>query len=146
MLRNINRLKLILSFCFAMLSISSEAQILDMIADYAAEQITNKVKSYITDAASSFWDGMVESEARDAIEKKARELSNYDIPQTQLQQLAVKNGYSAEAAEGSINPANVTNPIPTGIRSNFNLKVLSFGNTHLSTLSNGRVGVSMSAP
>ena len=128
-----------------MLSISSEAQILDMIADYAAEQITNKVKSYITDAASSFWDGMVESEARDAIEKKARELSNYDIPQTQLQQLAVKNGYSAEAAEGSINPANVTNPIPTGIRSNFNLKVLSFGNTHLSTLSNGRVGVSMSA-
>ncbi len=142
MLKNNNRLKLILSFCFVISTIPSEAQILDMIVDYATEQITSKVKSYISDAASSFWDSMVESEARDAIEEKARKLSDYDIPQTQLQQLVEKNGFSGE---GSINPANLINPIPTGIRSNFNMKVMSFGNTHLSTLGNGCVGVSMSA-
>lgn len=142
MLRNNNKLKSILSFCFAISSISSEAQIMDKIIDYAVEQITNKVESYIYDAASSFWDSMVESKARNTIKEKAKNLSEYDIPQTQLQQLMEKNGFSDEE---SINTTNLIDPIPTGIRSNFNMKVMSFGNTRLSTLGNGCVGSSMRA-
>ena len=142
MLGNNNRLRWILSFCLAISSISSEAQLIDMIADYAAEQITNKVRSYIYDAASSLWDEMVESEARDAIEERAKKLSDYHISQEELQQLMVRNGYPNDE---SINAANIINPISSGIRSNFNLKVMSFGNTHLSALGNGCIGASMRA-
>jgi hypothetical protein len=140
MLRNTGKVRLFLAICFFISSQQAGAQIIDIISDYVTDKITERVTNYISNAASSFWDGMVESDARSSIEEKAKELKDYDIQKTSLNNLIVNNKYTDKE---NFSSANVINPIPSGIQNSFGKRIKAFGNTRLSAIGDGLVGDAM---
>lgn len=58
-------------------STSVNAQIYDLVEDYVKKKVTEKIEGYLMDAASNFWDNLVDNSARNSIKEKSRELAYY---------------------------------------------------------------------
>ncbi len=131
MYNRINKFKTFIFIGVFVYSQNTQAQ----ITDYIIDEISNKVSSYISNAASNFWDSMVESDARNSIIEQSKELRNYNIEETQLDNLYSSSNFSRESVAGT----EIITSIPNRISSNFWDEINSVSHIKLTTLGNGLI-------
>lgn len=129
-----NNFKVVLLVSFFMVPQFSNAQLMDLITDYVVDEIKSRVSNYISNAASQFWNDMVENSARSSIEEKAHELENFQTDKSQMNNLLVGNPYITNS---SFKVSDVFNPIVPGVHQTFWESINSYGNVKLYTLGDG---------
>lgn len=136
--RNNTRLILSALLCF-LLPRTSQAQIIDWMADQVKNYVVGQVNSVLnstTNNLGSFgtmlWDGIVEAGAVSEVTDKAKELANFETSTTELYNVPMKYGMSGDRSDFST-IYKVQNSFMRSV-------IFSQKGLHLSTLGKGAVG------